>query len=63
MSLKYTNVLAYVFVCCQQYSNISEKASQIKATCHVEPFLERGEREFVNGPGLLTKMAAMSING
>ena len=42
-------------------SNIfsSETALPIKAKFHVEPPLEGGMKLFINGPGHMTKMAAM----
>ena len=50
---------------CQQCLNIfsSETAWPIKAKLYVEPPWEGGTKVYVNGPGHMTKMAAMSIYG
>ena len=47
------------------FSNIfsSETAWQIKAKFYVEPPWEGGTKSFINGPGHMTKMAAMPIYG
>ena len=46
------------------FSNISsETAWQIKAKLYVEPPWERGMKVCINGPGHMTKMAAMPIYG
>ena len=48
----------------QQYLNIfsSETALPIKAKFYVEPPWEGGTKVYINGPGHMTKMAAMPIN-
>ena len=50
---------------CQQCLNIfsSETAWPIKAKLYVEPPWEGGTKVFINGPGHMTKMAAMHIYG
>ena len=50
---------------CQQCLNIffSETAWPIKAKLYVEPPWEGGTKVYINGPGHMTKMAAMSIYG
>ena len=47
------------------FSNIfsSETAWQIKAKFYVEPPWEGGTKVYINGPGHMTKMAAMPIYG
>ena len=47
------------------YSNVfsSETAWQIKAKFYVEPPWEGGTKVCINGPGHMTKMAAMPIYG
>ena len=47
------------------YSNIfsSETAWPIKAKFYVEPPWEGGTKVYINGPGHMTKMAAMPIYG
>ena len=47
------------------FSNIfsSETARPIKAEFYVEPPWEEGTKVCINGPGHMTKMAAMSIYG
>ena len=49
----------------QQCLNIfsSETALPIKAKFYVEPPWEGGTKVYINGPGHMTKMAAMPING
>ena len=49
----------------QQCLNIfsSETALPIKAKFYVEPPWEGGTKVYINGPGHMTKMAAMSIYG
>ena len=49
----------------QQCLNIfsSETALPIKAKCYVEPPWEGGTKVCINGPGHMTKMAAMPIYG
>ena len=49
----------------QQRLNIfsSETALPIKAKFYVEPPWEGGTKVYINGPGHLTKMAAMPIYG
>ena len=51
--------------CCQQCLNIffSETALPIKAKFYVEPPWEGGTKVYINGPGHMTKMAAMPIYG
>ena len=48
---------------CQQCLNIfsSETAWPIKAKFYVEPPWEGGTKVYINGPGHMTKMAAMPI--
>ena len=41
----------------------SETAGPIKAKLHVEHSLEGGTKVYINGPGHMTKMAAMRIYG
>ena len=41
----------------------SETARPIKAKFYVEPPWERGTKVYINGPGHMTKMAAMPIYG
>ena len=46
------------------FSNVfSETAWPITAKFYVEPPWEGGTKVFINGPGHMTKMAAMSIYG
>ena len=49
--------------CRQQCLNIcsSETALPIKAKFYVEPLWEGGTKVYINGPGHMTKMAAMPI--
>ena len=51
--------------CHQQCLNIfsSETALPIKAKFYVEPPWEGGTKVYINGPGHMTKMAAMPIYG
>ena len=51
--------------CLQQCLNIfsSETALPIKAKFYVEPPWEGGTKVHINGPGHMTKMAAMPIYG
>ena len=51
--------------CRQQCLNIfsSETAGPIKAKLYVEPPWEGGTKVYINGPGHMTKMAAMPIYG
>ena len=51
--------------CRQQCLNIfsSETALPIKAKFYVEPPWEGGTKVYINGPGHVTKMAAMPIYG
>ena len=51
--------------CRQQCLNIfsSETAWPIKAKLYVEPPWEGGTKVYINGPGHMTKMAAMPIYG
>ena len=48
-----------------QFSNVfsSETAWPIKAKFYVEPPWEGGTKVYINGPGHMTKMAAMPIYG
>ena len=50
---------------CQQCLNIfsSETAWPIKAKFYVEPPWEGGTKVYINGPGHMTKVAAMPIYG
>ena len=49
--------------CRPPFSNVfsSETAKPIKAKCYVEPPWEGGTKVYINGPGHMTKMAAMPI--
>ena len=51
--------------CRQQCLNIftSETALPIKAKFYVEPPREGGKKVYINGPGHMTKMAAIPIYG
>ena len=52
--------------CCRPpFSNVfsSETARPIKAKFYVEPPWEGGTKVYINGPGHMTKMAAMPIYG
>ena len=51
--------------CCPPFTNVfsSETAWPIKAKFYVEPPLEGGTKVYINGPGHMTKMAAMPIYG
>ena len=57
--------LSYVVHLPFTISNIfsSETAWPIKAKFYVEPPWEGGTKVYINGPGHMTKMAAMSIYG
>ena len=47
---------------CQPFSNISSKTAwPIKAKFYVEPHWEGRTKVYINGPGHMTKMAAMPI--
>ena len=50
---------------CPPFSNVfsSETAWPIKAKFYVEPPWEGGTKVYINGPGHMTKMAAMPIYG
>ena len=49
---------------CPVFSNIfSESTLPIKAKFHVEPPVEGGKKVYINGPGHMTKMAAMHMYG
>ena len=50
---------------CPPFSNVfsSETAWPIKAKFYVEPPWVRGTNVYINGPGHMTKMAAMPIYG
>ena len=50
---------------CPPFSNVfsSETAWQIKAKFYVEPPWEGGTKVYINGPGHMTKMAAIPIYG
>ena len=50
---------------CPPFSNVfsSETAWPIKAKFYVEPTWEGGTKVYINGPGHMTKMAAMPIYG
>ena len=65
VSLQDTNAPAASVRCRPQCSNIfsSETARTIKAKFHVEPPWEGGTKVYINGPGHMTKMAAMLIYG
>ena len=65
MSLKYTHAPASVRRRPSLISNIfsSETAWPIKAKFYVEPPWEGGTKVCINGPGHITKMAAMPIYG
>ena len=51
--------------CCPPFSNVfsSETAWPIKAKFYVEPPWIGGTKVYINGPGHMTKMAAMPIYG
>ena len=51
--------------CCAPFSNAfsSETSWPIKAKFYVEPLWEGGMNVYINGPGQMTKMAAMPIYG
>ena len=51
--------------CCPSFSNVfsSETAWPIKAKFYVEPPWEGATKVYINGPGHMTKMAAMPIYG
>ena len=51
--------------CCPPFSNVfsSKTAWPIKAKFYVEPPWEGGTKVYINGPGHMTKMAAMPIYG
>ena len=51
--------------CCPPFSNVfsSETARPIKAKFYLEPPWEGGTKVYINGPGHMTKMAAMPIYG
>ena len=52
-------------VCVSTFSSIfsSETTGPIEAKFHMEPLLDRGMKICSNGPGHMTKMAAMPIYG
>ena len=52
-------------LCCPPFSNVfsSETARPIKAKFYVEPPWEGGTKVYINGPGHMTKIAAMPIYG
>ena len=54
-----------VYVCCMStFSNISsETTGPIEAKFHMKPPWDRGTKVCSNGPGHMTKMAAMAIYG
>ena len=64
VSLKYTHAPASVRRPSSTISKIfsSETAWPIKAKLHVEHPKEGGTKVYTNGPGHMTKMAAMAIN-
>ena len=51
--------------CCPPFSNVSSSGTAwpIKAKFYVEPPWEGGTKVYINGPGHMTKMAAMPIYG
>ena len=51
--------------CLSIFSNIfsSETTGPIEAKFHIEPPWDRGRKVYSNGPGHMTKMAAMPIYG
>ena len=50
------------YVVCQHFqTNSSETTVSIEAKCHVEPPWDKGREVCSNGPGHMTKMAAMPI--
>ena len=53
-----------IFVCVSTFSNIfsSETTGLIEAKFYVEPPWDRGTKVCSNGPGHMTKMAAMPIH-
>ena len=61
-----SSVCMYVCVCCMStFSNIfsSETTGPIEAKFHMEPPWDGGTKVCSNGPGHMTKMAAMPIYG
>ena len=52
-------------VCASTFSNIfsSETTGPIEAKFHMELHLDGGTKVYLNGPGHMTKMAAMPIYG
>ena len=54
-----------MYVCMSTFSNIfsSETTEPIEAKFHMEPAFDRGTKVCSNGPGHMTKMAAMPIYG
>ena len=54
-----------MFVCVSTFSNIfsSETTGPIEAKVHVEPPWDGGTKVYLNGPGHMTKVAAMPIYG
>ena len=52
-------------VCLSTFSNIfsSETTGSIEAKFHMEPPWDGGTKVYSNGPGLMTKLAAMPIYG
>ena len=52
-----------VCVCMSTFSNISETTGPIEAKFHVEPPWDGRTEVWLNGPGHMTKTAAMPIYG
>ena len=54
-----------VYVCMSTFSNIffSEITGSVEAKFHMEPPWDGGTKVYSNGPGHMTKMAAMPIYG
>ena len=54
-----------MYMCMSTFSNIyfSETTGSIKAKFHMEPPWDGGTKVCSNGPGHMTKMAAMPIYG
>ena len=50
-----------MYVCCQHFQTSSETTRPIEAKFHVEPPWDEGTKVCLNGPGHITKMAAMPI--
>ena len=60
-----SSVCVCMYVCMSTFSNIfsSDTTGPIDAKCHVKPPWDGGTKVSSNGPGHLTKMAAMPMSG